>query len=105
MHAIIIVAAAQVAEANRLARQHLDPTGGDNFTIGLNATGSMDDPVTHYWCAPEVSGEGWAKIEQLKPMFPGIIAERYDADTQPTFPWTLLTRLGLKVRQSTIGFL
>lgn len=98
MHAIIIIRSVQLNQANELAEAQ--GWGPNNFSIGLNASGSMDDPATHYWCAPEVTDAGWATIQQLLAAFPGAVAERYDADTQPNFPWEKLAQMDLKVMQS-----
>lgn len=47
--AIIVVPAAELANANAKAAE-VDTVGGSRaFTIGLSATGAA--PATHYWCS------------------------------------------------------
>lgn len=100
MHAIIIIPAVHLAAANQAAQDQ--EWGPDNFTVGLNATGSMDDPATHYMCAPEVHGNNWQIIQALAANFPGTIADQYDLDSDSGYPQRRLSALGLKVRQAAL---
>lgn len=45
---VIITPAARRAAINTFFATQLDE-GGDAFTVGLNASGSQDDAITHYW--------------------------------------------------------
>jgi endoglucanase Acf2 len=63
MTQLIIVCPAALQDAANQAALQFDPLGGLNtFNVGLNASGSVDDPVTHYWCAFRTSGDTLAAI-------------------------------------------
>lgn len=48
---LIVVSAAKQSDANQAALQW-DPEGGlQTWTVGLNASGRIQDPVTHYWAS------------------------------------------------------
>lgn len=64
---IIVVNAAQAAQANAAAKT-VDIVGGEKtFNVGLSATGS--EPWTHYWCSWNMTAPDEAAIRKaLEPL-------------------------------------
>lgn len=98
---IIIVEANKVNEANLDADKVNKGKTLKTFRVGLNSTGGLDEPVTHYWCSWWVSDD---EQEELKKDFHPDVKKyksyMFDASTMP--PHIILDLLGLKVIESQI---
>jgi hypothetical protein len=60
--------------------------------------GSADGaaPASHYWASGLFTDDQWAALQQLETALAWAQTHEYDLATQPSFPWSLLTSLGLQ---------
>ena len=94
---IIVVAAPQQTAANVQAKA-VDTVGGDKtFTVGLNATGRLADPATHYWCSWAMQPADATALQSGLPTAVGV-ANVWIFDGTVTTPDQVLTNLGLQRR-------
>ena len=99
MHRVlIIISAAQQAQANAAAQQLPGAKAADalTFTVPLNPSGLPSDPPTHYWASAVLDDAGWAAVQGFEPSFPGSSVLEWDAVADPGFPDATLADLGLK---------
>jgi hypothetical protein len=92
---LVILPAADQAQANVLAKSEFDSDGGEKtFSIGLSATGQA--PATHYWCSALFFRTGPERLLAAKALFPDSLVLDYDGATDPGFPQRTIAGLGLK---------
>lgn len=97
MMTLIVIPAVEQPGANTAAKAYFDSVGGElTFSVPLNASGSPEDPPSHFWCCAAFGAEKRALLDQMLPMFPGTIVEDFDDDTNPGRPDEMLVELGLK---------
>lgn len=97
---LLIVPAAHVAGA-RAVFASLSETGdaGTTFTTELNATGSPDDPVTHYASGAHVGPQFLESAAGIAAMFPGAMyyPPAPTATRNLTGAWAWVAEQGLRV--------
>ena len=92
---LVILPAANQAQANALAKSEFDSDGGEKtFTVGLSADGK--EPATHYWCSALFFRSGPERLLAAKGLFPDAVVLDYDGATDPGFPQRTIAELGLK---------
>lgn len=94
---VVIVKAELVVEANALAKQQFDATGGEfTFTAALVTPPSTN--ITHYWCATPFTPTNRAKLDVLTatPPWTNVLVFDYPL-TNPTAPFEFIAAKGLAV--------
>ena len=96
MRALIVIPAANLAEARAIAVEHLGQTEEQaalSFVPAGSPTGEA--PATHYWLSAQVSPENTAKLPSLAASLLWARVEEYDLVTQPGRPVEVLAEMGL----------
>jgi hypothetical protein len=90
MSQVILVCTADKQNIANQAALEFDPSGGLNtFTVGLNASGLLTDPITHYWCAFWMSDP---ELSNIRTAAQAIGVQWYENISSED----ILTQLGLK---------
>lgn len=105
MHTLIIIDAAVKDAANAAAKAYFDPIGGEfTFTNGLVTPPDLET-ITHYWCADRMQPENRSLLDVMTanaPFAGHVQVFDYDADSDPGFPHSKLSELGLAVYSPNI---
>lgn len=93
---LLIIPAELKAQALELAVQ-LDPEGGAQMFQSALAS-SQTAPATHYWASALCSSSTVTALAAALSNFPGAQVLPYDARSNPTYPFQVLTSLRLVVK-------
>jgi len=98
---LLIIASAHIATARQLATQppfSLDPVAADElFVPAGSATG--EPPASHFWASGQFTEEQMEALHSLATSLPWAECHTYNLDTDPGFPFALLTAKGLQPLQ------